>query len=226
MRGVARAGQLAGRLEQAVEHGLEVEVADQRRRPSSREQAAHRTGSRLIPMASIVSSGPTGDLSPDAPARGSADGIVVEHDDRPRATIVLADDHAVVRPGLRLLLEAEDGLEVVAEAGDVARRLALTPRAPARCSCSTSTCPAARASRRSARCAAAPRPRRRADDAGRPRLRPRGDAGRRHGYVLKEAADDELVAAVRAAADGETYLNPALGARSPRPARPAGRPTT
>jgi two-component system response regulator NreC len=32
------------------------------------------------------------------------------------------------------------------------------------------------------------------------------------GYVLKEAADEELVAAVRAAAAGETYLNPKLGA--------------
>src|SRR5437660_7876461 len=34
-------------------------------------------------------------------------------------TIVLADDHQVVRAGLRLLLQAEEGFEVVAEAGDV-----------------------------------------------------------------------------------------------------------
>jgi two-component system response regulator NreC len=33
------------------------------------------------------------------------------------------------------------------------------------------------------------------------------------GYVLKEAADDELVAAVRRAAAGEAYLQPALAAR-------------
>ena len=33
------------------------------------------------------------------------------------------------------------------------------------------------------------------------------------GYVLKEAADSELVQAVRLAADGRTYLNPELGAR-------------
>src|ERR1700686_1641446 len=33
------------------------------------------------------------------------------------------------------------------------------------------------------------------------------------GYVLKEAADDELVQAVRLAAAGESYLNPKLGAR-------------
>jgi two-component system response regulator NreC len=33
------------------------------------------------------------------------------------------------------------------------------------------------------------------------------------GYILKEAADAELVKAVRLAAQGETYLQPALGAR-------------
>ena len=33
-------------------------------------------------------------------------------------TIVLADDHTVVRNALRLLLDAEPGFEVVAEAGD------------------------------------------------------------------------------------------------------------
>ena len=33
--------------------------------------------------------------------------------------IVLADDHEVVRSGLRLLLDGEEGFEVVAEASDV-----------------------------------------------------------------------------------------------------------
>jgi two-component system, NarL family, response regulator NreC len=33
--------------------------------------------------------------------------------------VVIVDDHAVVRSGLRLLLDAEDDIEVVAEAGDV-----------------------------------------------------------------------------------------------------------
>jgi two-component system response regulator NreC len=33
-------------------------------------------------------------------------------------TIVLADDHAFLRSGLRLVLDAEDGFEVVADAGD------------------------------------------------------------------------------------------------------------
>jgi two-component system response regulator NreC len=44
-------------------------------------------------------------------------------------------------------------------------------------------------------------------------------------YVLKEAADDELVQAVRRTAAGETYLNPQLGARmAAEPPQPAGPP--
>ena len=43
--------------------------------------------------------------------------------------------------------------------------------------------------------------------------------------MLKEAADDELVEAVRAAAGGETYLNPRLGARlAAEPPEPSGPP--
>ncbi len=40
-------------------------------------------------------------------------------DGTPGVTIVLADDHALVRSALRLVLETEPGFEVVAEAGDV-----------------------------------------------------------------------------------------------------------
>ena len=40
------------------------------------------------------------------------------------STIVIADDHAVVRSGLRMLLDAEPDLEVVAEAGAVPARTA------------------------------------------------------------------------------------------------------
>jgi two-component system, NarL family, response regulator NreC len=45
------------------------------------------------------------------------------------------------------------------------------------------------------------------------------------GYVLKEAADAELVQAVHAAAQGRTYLNPQLGARmAAAPPEPVGPP--
>ena len=43
--------------------------------------------------------------------------------------------------------------------------------------------------------------------------------------MLKEAADDELLGAIRLAAEGETYLNPRLGARlAAAAAEPAGPP--
>jgi len=46
-----------------------------------------------------------------------------------KAGVLLADDHEMVRRGLRLILEAESDLDVVAEAGDGAEvvRLALSP---------------------------------------------------------------------------------------------------
>ncbi len=45
------------------------------------------------------------------------------------------------------------------------------------------------------------------------------------GYVLKEAAESELVHAIRLAAEGRTYLNPELGARiAAEPPAPAGPP--
>src|SRR3954453_17922694 len=45
------------------------------------------------------------------------------------------------------------------------------------------------------------------------------------GFVLKEAADDELLGAVKLAADGEPSLTPRLGARlAAEPAQPTGPP--
>jgi two-component system response regulator NreC len=40
------------------------------------------------------------------------------------------------------------------------------------------------------------------------------------GYVVKSAADDELLQAIRAVASGEQYLHPALGAKLARPVEP------
>ena len=131
-------------------------------------------------------------------------------------TIVIADDHQVVRAGLRLLLEAEDGFEVVAEAGDVAtteRRV--TAYQPARADPRPQHARRVEPARRSRGCA------RRAPDTQIVVLTMQNDPAFARealragaiGYVLKEAADAELVQAVRLAADGRTYLNPELGAR-------------
>jgi two-component system response regulator NreC len=142
-------------------------------------------------------------------------------------TIVLADDHQVVRSGLRLLLETEPDFQVVAEAGDVPtteRRLgAYHPRVlildlnmPGEPSLP-----------------AIPRLRRGAPDTQIVVLTMQSDPAFARealragaiGYVLKEAADSELVQAVRMAAKGRTYLNPELGARlAAEPPTPHGPP--
>jgi two-component system response regulator NreC len=129
--------------------------------------------------------------------------------------IVLADDHAVVRTALRLLLENEPGLEVVAEASDVesAARCVrghhpsvlvldlnmpggsgLTAIADIRRESPGTQIVVLTAQRD-------PLPAREALAAG------------ALGYVLKEAAHEELVQAVRRAASGEMFLDPRLGAR-------------
>jgi two-component system, NarL family, response regulator NreC len=129
--------------------------------------------------------------------------------------IVLADDHTVVRSGLRMLLESEQGFEVVAEASDVdgARRyvrghhpsvLVLDLNMPG--GSSLEAIPVIREEFPETQIVVLtmqqePAFAREALGAG------------ALGYVLKEAADDELVEAVRRAAVGESYLNPRLGAR-------------
>jgi two-component system, NarL family, response regulator NreC len=138
--------------------------------------------------------------------------------------IVVADDHAVVRSGLRLLLEKEDDLSVVAEAGDVADALRYVrahrpqvlvldlnmpgePSLPAIPNVPEGTAVVVLTMQNDPAFA------REALQAG------------ALGYVLKEAASTELVEAVRLAARGETYLNPRLGARlAAAPAQPAGPP--
>ena len=130
-------------------------------------------------------------------------------------TIVIADDHRVVRSGLRMLLEAEPDLEVVAEAGDVdgARRyvrghrpavLILDLNMPGEPS--LSAIPHLREEFPATQIVVLTMQ----DDPAFAREAMRAGA---LGYVLKEAADTELVEAVRDAARGTAYLHPRLGAR-------------
>ena len=141
--------------------------------------------------------------------------------------IVLADDHAVVRRGLQLLLEAEDGFEVVGSVGDTEAAIRTTrghkpdvlvldlnmpggsslEAIPEILAASPGTAIAVLTMQNEPAFA------RQALSAG------------ALAYVLKEAADEELVEAVRRAAAGETYLNPQLGARmAAEPPQPAGPP--
>lgn len=129
--------------------------------------------------------------------------------------IVLADDHAVVRSALRMLLDAEPGLEVVAEAGDVEGAirylrghrpevLILDLNMPGRAS--LDALPDISAASPDTQIVVLTM---QSDPAFAREAMQAGVLG----YILKEAADTELVKAVRLAAQGRTYLQPDLGAR-------------
>jgi two-component system response regulator NreC len=142
--------------------------------------------------------------------------------------IVLADDHPVVRRGLRMLLDDEADFEVVAEAGTVeeARRYVLghhptvlvldlnMPGGP-----SLGAIPGLRVDFPQTQIVVLTMQQE-------PAYAREALAAGATGYVLKQAADGELVEAVRLAAIGESYLNPRLGARiasEPPPGPPADR---
>src|SRR3954470_13247064 len=143
-------------------------------------------------------------------------------------TFVIADDHTVVRTGLRRILEEHDGWEVVAEAADAeqARRyvrghhpdiLVLDLNMPGSLT-SLDLIPALREEEPGTRIVVLTMN----DEPA--FIRGALGAGAT-AYVLKEAADTELVEAVRRAAAGESYLNPRLGAKlASAPAEPGGPP--
>ncbi len=127
-----------------------------------------------------------------------------------KTRILLADDHALVRRGLRLVLEAQPDMEVVAEAGDGAEAIARALDTPLELAIVDISMP------RMTGLQAVAEIRRRA-----PQVRclvlsmhenerylyealKAGAAG----YVLKSAADRDLVDAVRAAMRGEPFLYP------------------
>jgi two-component system response regulator NreC len=135
--------------------------------------------------------------------------------------VVLADDHVVVRSGLRMLLDSEPEIEVVGEAGDMAAALEAVERLRPDVLVLDLHMP---------------------DEPSLPaipRLRDRtrvivltaqrdpsfaGEALRlgAAGYVPKEAAESQLLEAIRTAAAGGTYLEPRLGARLAADAAAAG----
>ena len=130
-------------------------------------------------------------------------------------TVVLADDHRVVRSGLRMLLESEHRFEVVAEAGTVAETLAQVDQHRPDVlvldlnmggDSSLESIPQLRADVPETQIVVLTMQ----ENPAFARVALRAGA---LGYVLKDAADLELMSAVELAAEGRTYLNPELGAK-------------
>jgi two-component system, NarL family, response regulator NreC len=129
--------------------------------------------------------------------------------------VLVVDDHAVVRTGLRRILDGEADIETVGEAPNAERAIfeamehkpdvvLMDVTMPDQSGVDAlpallQSVPGARVLMLSMH-----------DDPG--YVRAAFAAGAR-GYVLKEAADSEVVAAVRAVAGGEQYVHPALGAK-------------
>jgi two-component system, NarL family, response regulator NreC len=129
--------------------------------------------------------------------------------------ILIVDDHAVIRSGLRMLLDAERDFEVVGEAGDLRNAVfearSLKPDVilmdvvmPGASGIEATTAvlkesPDSRVLVLSMQ-----------DD---PRYVREAFSAGASGYVLKEAADADLVGAVREVAGGGRYVHPELGAR-------------
>ena len=130
-------------------------------------------------------------------------------------TVLLADDHAILRSGLRLLLEAEEGLSVVAEAGDVPTAMRKVRGHRPRVLILDLNLPGASG------LSAIPRILEASPETRIVVLTMQNDpvfarealSSGALGYVLKEAADTEVVAAVRSAAADQMYVNPGLGVR-------------
>ena len=130
-------------------------------------------------------------------------------------SVVLADDHAVVRSALRLLLEAEPDLEVVAEAGDIESTVRYVRGHKPDVLVLDLNMPSGRS------LGAVPEMLEASPGTSVVVLTMETDPSYAReaiqtgvlGYVLKEAVDEELVSAVRLASAGKTYLQPELGAK-------------
>jgi DNA-binding NarL/FixJ family response regulator len=129
--------------------------------------------------------------------------------------VVIVDDHAILRAGLRRVLEAEPDIEVVGEAESADRAVfeamsgqpdvvLMDVMMPGKTG--IEGMPAVLAAVPDVKVLVLSMQ----DD---PYYVREAFAAGAAGYVLKEAADSEVVGAVRAVAAGEHYVHPALGAR-------------
>ena len=136
--------------------------------------------------------------------------------------VLIVDDHAVVRSGLRLVIEREEGLEVAGEAGTAEDAVRSMERIRPTLVLMDLEMPGMGGLEGTRRLhdlhPAVPvvvlSMHGEADD-----VRRAFEAGA-SGYVLKTAVDDDLIRALRAVSAGERYLHPSLGAVLAQPPRP------
>ena len=129
--------------------------------------------------------------------------------------VLVVDDHAVVRSGLRLLLEREQGIAAIDEASNADEALFRMIEHKPDVLLIDVTMPG------TSGIDAIPKLREASPDTkvlvlsmhDDPRYVRDAFAAGASGYVLKEAADKEVVAAIREVAGGGSYVHPALGAR-------------
>ncbi|MGW7691046.1 response regulator [Streptomyces asiaticus] len=132
-----------------------------------------------------------------------------------RLSVVIADDHPVVRAGMRVLLSQDGSLEVVAESSTVPETVeTVTEHQPSVLVLDLTMAGQSSLPSIPDLLAASPGTRililTMQEDPAFARAALRIGAA---GYLLKEAAAEELVGAARQVAKGATYLQPAMGAR-------------
>ncbi|HUZ85024.1 MAG TPA: response regulator transcription factor [Gaiellales bacterium] len=134
---------------------------------------------------------------------------------RPAIRVLIVDDHAIVRTGIRSLLEWEDGIEPVGEAGSAEEAVAaaaatrpdvilLDVAMPD--SSGIDALPALRAAAPASRALMVTMQ----DD---PSYARAALAAGALGYTLKDAGVAELASAIRSVADGRAYVHPRVSAR-------------
>ena len=132
-----------------------------------------------------------------------------------RTTVVLADDHEIVRNGIRLVLEAQPDIEVVAEAADADAAVRYTLGHKPSALVLDLSMPGGsgleaipKALEASPETSVIVLTMQNEPAFARQALQAGAD-----GYVIKHAAASELVTAIRAVTGGQTYVTPSLGAK-------------
>ena len=132
--------------------------------------------------------------------------------------LVVADDHTVVRQGIVALLNRQNDFDVVGEAGDAARAIAIIEQAVPDVAVVDLRMPGGGASEVLAALRARGLPTRvvvltmNTEAASAARAIRTGAFG----YVLKDCAIDDLVYAIRTAANGGTFISPSVAAATIR----------